>query len=56
LVDGFGDQLASELPVRRLGEPEDIGNLAVFLASDKAAWITGDTYVIDGGAGVKGNR
>ena len=39
---------------KRLGEPEDIANLAVFLASDKASWITGETYVIDGGAGVRG--
>ena len=37
---------------RRLGLPEDVANLAVFLASDRASWITGDTYVIDGGAGV----
>ena len=40
----------------RLGQPEDIANLAVFLASDKASWITGDTYVIDGGAGVSSRR
>ena len=39
----------------RLGDPEDVANLAVFLASDRASWITGDTYVIDGGAGVMGN-
>jgi len=53
LVDNFGDKLAKELPVRRLGEPQDIANLATFLASDLASWITGETYVIDGGAGVK---
>jgi len=45
--------MASQLPTGRLGEPEDIANLALFLASDKASWITGETYVIDGGAGVR---
>jgi NAD(P)-dependent dehydrogenase (short-subunit alcohol dehydrogenase family) len=54
LVDNFGEQLERGLPTKRLGEPEDIANLAVFLASDKASWITGETYVIDGGAGVRG--
>jgi len=34
-------------------DPEDIANMAVFLASDAASWITGETYVIDGGAGVR---
>lgn len=56
LVDNFGEQLAASMPTRRLGDPEDIANLAVFLASDKASWITGDTYVIDGGAGVRSTR
>jgi NAD(P)-dependent dehydrogenase (short-subunit alcohol dehydrogenase family) len=52
LVENFGEALVAALPTKRLGEPEDIANLAVFLASDKASWITGETYVIDGGAGV----
>ncbi len=53
LVERFGDQLAAEMPLRRLGQPADVANLALFLASDLAAWITGDTFVIDGGAGVR---
>jgi len=53
LVANYGDSLAKSLPTQRLGEPEDIANLATFLASDMASWITGDTYVIDGGAGVR---
>jgi NAD(P)-dependent dehydrogenase (short-subunit alcohol dehydrogenase family) len=56
LVENFGDALAASVPTGRLGDPEDIGNLAVFLASDKASWITGDTFVIDGGAGVRHTR
>jgi NAD(P)-dependent dehydrogenase (short-subunit alcohol dehydrogenase family) len=56
LVDNYGDTLAARLPTRRLGEPEDIANLAVFLASEQGGWITGETYVIDGGAGVAGSN
>lgn len=36
-------------PLRRLGEPRDIGGIAVFLASDAAAFVTGQTIVADGG-------
>ena len=53
LVENFGDRLAAALPTKRLGEPQDIANLALFLCSDLASWITGETYVIDGGAGVR---
>jgi NAD(P)-dependent dehydrogenase (short-subunit alcohol dehydrogenase family) len=54
LVDTYGDRLAKQLPLKRLGVPQDIANLAVFLASDLASWITGETYVVDGGSGVRG--
>ena len=36
-------------PVGRLGEPRDVGNLAVWLASDESSFVTGQVYVIDGG-------
>ncbi len=39
--------------MRRLGEPHDIANMAVFLASDLASFVTGETFVVDGGAGVR---
>lgn len=41
--------LLKNIPLNRLGMPEDVANLAVFLASDKAGYVTGSTYVIDGG-------
>ena len=55
LVENFGESLAKALPTRRIGEPEDVANLVTFLASDAASWITGETYVIDGGASVRGS-
>jgi NAD(P)-dependent dehydrogenase (short-subunit alcohol dehydrogenase family) len=45
---------AAAYPLGRLGEPEDIGAAVAFLASSDAAWITGQTLVIDGGGGLKG--
>lgn len=38
-----------QIPLRRFGRPEDIGPLAVYLASDEASFVTGQAYVIDGG-------
>jgi glucose 1-dehydrogenase len=42
-------ELMSEIPLKRWGKPEEIAGLAVYLASDEAAYITGSTYFIDGG-------
>lgn len=39
-------------PLGRLGTPEDVAALALFLCSDEASWITGVDYLIDGGAAV----
>ncbi len=47
------EAIARRLPLQRLGEPEDIANAALFLASEAASWITGHTLVIDGGALVR---
>jgi len=38
-----------QIPLRRFGNPEDIGPLAVYLASDEASFVTGQAFVIDGG-------
>ena len=42
-------ELLAMHPVGRLGEPGDVGNLAVWLASDESSFVTGQVYVIDGG-------
>jgi NAD(P)-dependent dehydrogenase (short-subunit alcohol dehydrogenase family) len=39
----------AELPLGRLGKPEDVANLAVFLASDESGWMTGAAVPLDGG-------
>ena len=43
------DRVAAHIPLRRLGLPDDIATAALFLASDAASWITGQTFVVDGG-------
>ncbi len=44
-----GDVLKKMIPMRRLGTPEDVAKVAVFLASDEAAYITGQVLTVDGG-------
>ena len=43
------DTMATSIPLKRLGAVEDIGNAALFFASDEAAYITGQQIVVDGG-------
>jgi dehydrogenase/reductase SDR family member 4 len=42
-------RIRKDFPIPRVGEPDDIGPLAVYLASPGAAWTTGQTFVVDGG-------
>jgi NAD(P)-dependent dehydrogenase (short-subunit alcohol dehydrogenase family) len=50
LWEPAGEAAGTQLPLGRLGEPDDIAGGAVFLASDAARWITGHVLVVDGGA------
>jgi 3-oxoacyl-[acyl-carrier protein] reductase len=43
------DRWAAEVPLRRLGKPEEIADAIVWLASDRAGYVTGQTLVVDGG-------
>jgi 3-oxoacyl-[acyl-carrier protein] reductase len=43
------EKLKTSIPLKRLGKPEDVASLVCFLASDDAAYITGQTFNVDGG-------
>ncbi len=43
------DPILADYPIRRLGQPEEVGHMVLYLASDEAAWVTGGTFTIDGG-------
>jgi glucose 1-dehydrogenase len=45
----LNDQILAEIPLGRWGKPEEVAQLAVYLASDDAAYVTGSTHFIDGG-------
>lgn len=47
------EQLREALPLGRIGEPDDIAAIAVFLAGEAAGWMTGQTVVVDGGATIR---
>jgi 3-oxoacyl-[acyl-carrier protein] reductase len=45
----FRKQIESQTPMGRIGQPQDIATVAVFLASSDAAWVSGETWFISGG-------
>ena len=47
--EAIRSRIEAKTPLRRLGEPVEIGAVAVFLASDASRYITGQTIVVDGG-------
>jgi 3-oxoacyl-[acyl-carrier protein] reductase len=49
LYEGREDEVSAPYPLKRLGEPEDIGSVVAFLLSDDAGWVTGQTVSVDGG-------
>lgn len=49
LSDSIKEQMLAQIPLRRIGNPQDIADAVVFLASDKASYITGQVLTVDGG-------
>ncbi|MCX7825169.1 MAG: 3-oxoacyl-[acyl-carrier-protein] reductase [Verrucomicrobiae bacterium] len=49
LGDDVRQKLLAQIPLGRLGSPDDVANAALFLASDQAAYITGQVLTVDGG-------
>ena len=49
LSEDAKQEFLSRIPAKRIGTPEDIANAALFLASDEASYITGQTITVDGG-------
>jgi 3-oxoacyl-[acyl-carrier protein] reductase len=47
--DGAAKSIGAGLPMGRIGKPEDIANVAAFLASDRSAWVTGERITVSGG-------
>ena len=50
LPDASRDRIAAQAPLGRWGTPEDVARAALFLASDDAAFLTGTTLLVNGGA------
>ncbi|GAC1394061.1 MAG: SDR family oxidoreductase [Ktedonobacteraceae bacterium] len=50
LLDKYGEQMLSDIPLKRFGGPNDIKGVIVFLASPAAAFITGQILAVDGGS------
>ena len=54
LYEGREDEVSAAYPLKRLGVPEDVAGAVAFLLSDDAAWLTGQTVVLDGGVTLTG--
>jgi NAD(P)-dependent dehydrogenase (short-subunit alcohol dehydrogenase family) len=52
LIEQFEEKMLEDIPMHRFGNPEDLKGVVVFLASPAAAYMTGQTVVVDGGATV----
>jgi NAD(P)-dependent dehydrogenase (short-subunit alcohol dehydrogenase family) len=55
-AEQVAEEVAQEFPLGRLGRPEDVAAAALHFASDESSWVTGETYLLDGGQVLLGPR
>jgi NAD(P)-dependent dehydrogenase (short-subunit alcohol dehydrogenase family) len=55
-AEEVANEVAQEFPLGRLGSPEDVAAAALHFASDESSWVTGETYLLDGGQVLLGPR
>jgi NAD(P)-dependent dehydrogenase (short-subunit alcohol dehydrogenase family) len=48
-VPGLSEELAAQVPLKRWGDPGDVADVVLFLASDASRYVTGETIAVDGG-------
>jgi NAD(P)-dependent dehydrogenase (short-subunit alcohol dehydrogenase family) len=53
-LEAFGDQIAASAPLKRIGRPEDMAGVAIFLASRAGSYLTGAVIPVDGGIATVG--
>ena len=48
-LEAFGDEIAASAPMRRIGRPDDMAGVVVYLTSRAGSYVTGSVLAVDGG-------